>query len=119
MPMILRHVGNALRTQNWTAVAIELVIVIVGVFIGTQVSNWNQQRLEKHQTEILLVQLQPELRNFIDFYDSAKVYYGTTNAYARTAFEGWKRNPKVTDEQFVISAYQASQIYGLGMNSDN
>jgi hypothetical protein len=119
MPMILRRVANALRAQNWTAIAIELVIVIVGVFIGTQVSNWNQQRLEKHETEVLLGQLQPELRNFIDFYESAKVYYDTTRAYARTAFEGWQRDPKVTDEQFVIAAYQASQIYGWGMNGNN
>lgn len=117
--VILHRIANALRTQNWTAIAIELAIVIVGVFIGTQVSNWNQQRIEKHQAEVLLDQLRPELRNFIAFFESAKIYYGTTRGYASTAFAGWDRDPKVTDKQFVIAAYQASQIYGLGVNGQS
>ena len=41
---MLRHVIAHLRRQDWTAVAIELVVVIVGVFIGVQASNWNAER---------------------------------------------------------------------------
>ena len=44
--MILRRITANFRRQDWMAVVIELVIVILGVFIGIQVSNWNQaQRL--------------------------------------------------------------------------
>src|SRR4029453_8848553 len=35
-PMILRHLSANLRAQNWMAIVIELLIVIIGVFIGTQ-----------------------------------------------------------------------------------
>jgi hypothetical protein len=42
--MILRRVINHMKNQHWTGVFIELVIVIVGVFIGLQVSNWNEAR---------------------------------------------------------------------------
>ena len=49
--MILRRLSAELRTQNWTTIAIELAIVILGVFIGTQVSNWNNVRLERAKTE--------------------------------------------------------------------
>lgn len=39
---ILRHLG----AQNWFAVCIELVVVVVGVFVGIQVANWNEARLD-------------------------------------------------------------------------
>jgi hypothetical protein len=119
MAMFLKRVATALRTQNWTAIGIELVIVVVGVFIGTQVSNWNQQRIEKQQAEVLLDHLRPELHGFIDFFDTAKPYYAVTRSYARTALAGWARDPAVTDEQFVIAAYQATQIYGFGVNGQS
>ena len=44
--MILRRIAEHLKAQNWTAVGLDLAIVIVGVFIGTQVSNWNLSRIE-------------------------------------------------------------------------
>ncbi|MGA9334705.1 MAG: hypothetical protein WBV39_10555, partial [Rudaea sp.] len=42
--MILRRIASHLKQQHWTGVLIELVIVILGVFIGLQVDNWNQAR---------------------------------------------------------------------------
>jgi hypothetical protein len=117
--MILRRLSENLRAQNWTAIAIEFVIVVLGVFIGTQVSNWNQERLEKQATNKMLDQLRPELRNKLAFFGSARNYYAITQRYARQALAGWSGDPAVSDNQFVIAAYQASQIYGLGMNAQN
>jgi len=48
--MLLRRVTQHVREQNWTAICIDLVIVVVGVFIGIQVSNWNEER-ESHNAE--------------------------------------------------------------------
>lgn len=42
--MILRRITKHIKAQNWTAVALDFVIVVVGVFIGIQVSNWNAER---------------------------------------------------------------------------
>ena len=117
--MIFRRTVANLRAQNWTAIGIEIAIVIIGVFVGTQVSNWNQQRLEKARAERLLGELKPSLASFIDFFETADTYYATTRRYADTAFAGWRGDPKVSDEQFVIAAYQASQVYFLGVNSNS
>jgi len=108
-----------LKTQNWTGVVLDLAIVIVGVFIGTQVSNWNQERIQKQEAARMLVELRPALQYFTDFFDTAKPYYATTRAYSDTALAGWRRDPAVSDQQFVIAAYQASQIYTLGLNGQN
>ena len=117
--MFLRRIIENLKTQNWTAIAIEFAIVIVGVFIGTQVSNWNQERSEKRETAQLLLELRPALQSFTDFFETAKDYYATSRAYSKTAFAGWRGDPKVADEQFVIAAYQASQIYTFGVIGEN
>ena len=52
--MILRRVIEHVKTQNWTAVALDFVIVVVGVFIGIQVSNWNAARIVEAQADDLL-----------------------------------------------------------------
>ena len=44
--MIYKRVGARLKAQDWLAIAIELIIVVAGVFIGMQVSNWNADRIE-------------------------------------------------------------------------
>jgi hypothetical protein len=117
--MILRRLTENLRVQNWTAITIEFVIVVIGVFVGTQVSNWNQERLEKLATNKMLEQLRPEMQNQFAFFESARVYYRTTKPYAEQALAGWAGDPKISDNQFVIAAYQASQIYGIGINAQN
>jgi hypothetical protein len=45
--MILRRIAQHMKQQHWTGVFIELLIVILGVFIGLQVDNWNQARVER------------------------------------------------------------------------
>jgi len=117
--LILRRLTANLKAQNWTAIAIEFLIVVIGVFIGTQVSNWNQARVEKRETQRMIDQLVPEIASQINFFETARVYYRTTRHYADQAFAGWRRDPKISDEQFVIAAYQASQIYGIGTNAQN
>jgi hypothetical protein len=116
--MLLRRIRKELHDQNWTSVAIELVIVIVGVFIGTQVSNLNQQRIEKQQTQDLLVRMRPQLQSTLYTFDSFRAYYRTTRIYAGTAFAGWAHDPRISDTQFVIAAYQASQIIPWGANDN-
>jgi len=117
--MILRSVVEAIRRQNWIAIAIELVIVVVGVFVGTQVANWNQARVEKAATSRMLVQFAPELQAQIEFFDSSRTYYATARRFADEALAAWRGDRRISDERFVIAAYQASQIYGIGVNPEN
>lgn len=59
--MLLRSVSQHVKDQNWFAVWVDFVIVVVGVFIGIQVANWNEvqnERIEAHRTlNIALVDL--------------------------------------------------------------
>ena len=117
--MILRRLTENLRLQNWTAISIEFVIVVIGVFVGTQVSNWNQERLERSRPTRCSISCAPKSRTSSTFSIPARVYYRTTKPFAAQALAGWAGDPKVSDSQFVIAAYQASQIYGIGINAQN
>ncbi len=46
--MILRSLTKHVKDQNWFAVAIDFLIVVVGVYIGIEVANWNEAR-QDHQ----------------------------------------------------------------------
>src|SRR6059058_3414346 len=116
--MIYKRMAARLRAQDWVAITIELAIVVVGVFIGTQVSNWNAERLERQGNVRVLHNLRPEIADMIANFRTIYTYYDSSNRYAQTAFAGWRRDPNVSDRDFVVSAYQASQIYYTGLNND-
>jgi hypothetical protein len=114
--MIYKRAVAKLRAQDWFAIAIELAIVIVGVFIGMQVSNWNEAAAERREAKRMVAEVRPGLQQFDQALESAEQYFATAGRYGDTAFAGWARDPKVSDEQFVIAAYQASQITQIAMN---
>jgi hypothetical protein len=47
--MILRRLVAHLKDQNWTAIVIEFVLLVGGVFLGIEVSNWNQEREQRNK----------------------------------------------------------------------
>ncbi len=55
--MLLRSVMQHVREQNWFAVALDFFIVVVGVFIGIQVANWNETRVERDLERTYLADL--------------------------------------------------------------
>lgn len=115
--MIYKRAAARLRAQDWLAITIELAIVILGVFVGTQVSNWNEARVERAETAQVLRGLRPELQNLIANVAALRSYYVVTRRYADTAFAGWGGDKSVSDREFVIAAYQASQNTFTGANS--
>ncbi len=64
--MILSRIAKHLREQNWTAVGIELLIVIIGVFIGAQASNWNEERKVRDGERVFLERVRSEMAGDLD-----------------------------------------------------
>ena len=55
--MIIRRFAEALAKQDWFTVAIEIVIVVIGVFIGIQVANWNDDSKDRIAEKAFLTDL--------------------------------------------------------------
>ena len=64
--MILRRISENIRSQNWFAVMVEFVIVVVGVFMGLQVQDWNDARKERIDEHDLLSRLYEETLGLLE-----------------------------------------------------
>jgi hypothetical protein len=61
--MILRSLTRHVRDQNWFAVFLDFLIVVVGVFIGIQVSNWNEANIQRKGESAYLRLLDADVRS--------------------------------------------------------
>jgi len=59
--MLLRRITKHVTDQNWFAVFIDFIIVVVGVFIGIQVANWNETQSNKKGVRASLERLNKEV----------------------------------------------------------
>jgi len=64
--MIFSRAVEHIRKQHWTGVFIELVIVVLGVFIGLQASNWNEQRQDRGLEKQYLQRLHVDIQRSVD-----------------------------------------------------
>ena len=92
--MLLRRVIEHVKAQNWTAVALDFFIVVVGVFIGIQVANWNAARALDNRAQQSLI----ELGNDFTAIDSAA-------AELATFYEGL-----INDLEALVRAVDAGEI---------
>ncbi|MGS2719412.1 hypothetical protein [Paraglaciecola aestuariivivens] len=78
--MLLRRLTQHVKAQNWFAVGIDFVIVVIGVYIGIQVSNWNDAlRVQSLETSYL-ARVADELRSNIKTFDTEANFSKETRA---------------------------------------
>lgn len=77
--MLFRRITKHIKEQNWTAVTLDFVIVVIGVVIGIQVSNWNEERVASQERAEQLVGLHAE---FVDNVTLFEAYISRLNEQA-------------------------------------
>lgn len=108
--MVIRQVREHAATHNWFAVAIDILIVFIGVFLGIQANNWNEARLAETATRTDRLRLIEDLRtNEIDL-QGRLAYYDSVRQHALAALEDFSAPGASLGEAFLVNAYQASQI---------
>ena len=55
--MILRRIANGLRRHDWTAVLIELLVVVIGLVLGLELNNWSNELQDRSLAEAYYKQL--------------------------------------------------------------
>jgi hypothetical protein len=108
--MILRQVREHVTRHNWFAVAVDFLIVVVGVFLGIQASNWNQARVERSQAHEYRAMLQNDLDENLANLATRKRYYTWVRKEALATLGDLGRPSASLDQQFLVHAYQATQI---------
>jgi hypothetical protein len=108
--IILRRVREHVSHHNWFAVGVDFAIVVIGVFVGIQASNWNQARAERsHGREyraMLLDDLDANLQNLA----TRERYHTWVRNEALATLADLQRPASSLDQQFLVHAYQATQL---------
>ena len=64
--MILARLFRNVSKQNWFTVSLELLVVVVGIFLGIQATNWNEDRVSRtdgyYYLDLLRGQLDAEIQ---------------------------------------------------------
>ncbi|MGJ8563980.1 MAG: hypothetical protein ACSHXY_10550 [Alphaproteobacteria bacterium] len=55
--MILRRITNHIKDQNWFAVALDFFIVVMGILIAFQITNWSESRSDKARERQIIERL--------------------------------------------------------------
>jgi hypothetical protein len=110
--MILRRLAQNLREQNWTAIAIEFVLLVVGVFLGIQVANWNERGVEDARAQAYLARLQRDYRMDQSTIQRSEAYWRKVRDYGKQAIRYAETGERVDGSAWktVLAFYQASQV---------
>ena len=81
--MILRRLATSIRKQDWFAVVIETLIVVLGVFLGLQVNNWNEARQLDAEKAAAIERLHTETEAIVSYFSWVSADFEARNA-ART-----------------------------------
>lgn len=114
--MLMRRIREHVGSHNWFAVGIDLVIVVLGVFLGTQVSNWNSERLAREAGADYRARIARDLETNQGDMQARSDYYRQVRAFGLQVLGGLDGSEPISDQAFLIAAYQATQIYPRPMN---
>jgi hypothetical protein len=107
--MIPRRITGHVRAHNWFAVGIDLFVVVLGVFIGMQVQDWNSARQTRARSEEFSSRLLSDLRVEAWGYEYLVEYNKDVLANAARAIKALTGAQPLPDEQFVVAVYRATQ----------
>jgi hypothetical protein len=111
--MFVRRMIAHFRNQTWTAkeftaIGVDLIIVVVGVFIATQVADWSAREADKRRGQAYIQQLTAEIESnqtglewIRGYYDA--VYEGAVRANALL------EQPTPDPRELVASAYRGTE----------
>jgi hypothetical protein len=63
--MLLRRFNKHFSEQNWFAVGLDVTVVITGVFLGMQVTEWNDERKFRLKEAVYIKQFQTDIETSI------------------------------------------------------
>ncbi|OFW98702.1 MAG: hypothetical protein A3E78_12740 [Alphaproteobacteria bacterium RIFCSPHIGHO2_12_FULL_63_12] len=110
--MILRRVIAHFRKQEWTAIFLDFIIVVVGVFVGLQVSNWNEAREGRVRAHDYLQRIGADLDADIATYTDRLAFWAKVADYGAKGLDyaetGEARGASQWD--LLLAFFQSSQV---------
>lgn len=70
--MLLRSITHHVKQQNWFAVWVDFLIVVVGVFVGLQAQEWSNAQADRKAERAAVERLIVEYRQNLELLDAEK-----------------------------------------------
>ena len=111
--MILRRLSQSLKEQNWTAIWIEFILLVAGVFLGIQVANWNAARADDVRAQAYLVRIKDNLNYDLQAIERREVFWRQVIDCGNSAIRYAETGELVDGSKgkTVLAFYQASQLW--------
>lgn len=111
--MLLHRFVRGLRERDWGAVAVEILIVVIGVIIALQVSNWNDSRKDAARGDDYLLRMQNELRGDARRLETISGFWAAVNEQGMAALAHAEHGTLLEGSAWktLRAYYQASQIW--------
>lgn len=109
--MIIRRMAEAIRTQNWFTVIVEIFIVVIGIFLGLQVSEWNDERQEQQQQHRYQLSFKSDLQSEMADIQSRIVYQALQAervSYVREVLGKEALPDEAISQEIIIALYLAT-----------
>jgi hypothetical protein len=69
--MILRRIGDSIRSRNFRALLLEMLVLVAGVLLALAADRWNQDRLDAIETARIVARLKSETARNLAMFDEA------------------------------------------------
>lgn len=116
--MILAKLAEAMRNQDWFMVVLEIAIVVVGIFFGLRVDDWNSTRIDQQRAQAYAARIVSDLTDDIRELEKRMEFWGEVAKEGRTAL-AYAEEGKVPDEgtwAVLRSLLHASQVWRFIFN---
>jgi len=113
--MILRRIAEGFRRQDWFTVTIETLMVVLGVFLGLQVNNWNEARAEAERSREYLSRIRAELVSDVAELERHRGLWqtGANEGYVAIGYAETGARGGASDWEILRSFLHASQSHQL------
>ena len=117
--MQLRRFVAHIREQNWTAVGIDFVMLVLGILLALQISEWNQARLDRAREHAFLGRISNELDQSIADLERGIRLAQQREAWGRLLMAAAKDEAPVRTDpgEFVVALYTAAWTFSPPVRS--
>jgi hypothetical protein len=111
--MILSRLKHALREQNWFAVVLEIVIVVLGVVIGFQITAWSERQADLSMERSYLNQIATDLsttQTMMAFIDDR---LAGSESSAAQLFDSFRKIDPLPSDSILVLVSNSASVSGL------
>lgn len=116
--MLLRSVIKHVKAQSWFAVGLDFAIVVVGVFLGIQIGNWNEERVFDNREQALLAELRAEILEGIELSQEWQEFLASVSSAGTISITFINSGQPCSDDCWdrVIDFFHASQFISVDLD---